>query len=364
MESNSAIRGISFQWPNQISQRIQGHKHQNQGPNPVVYPYAIGPRTTLSGLSKPISNVTIENIELFNAFYGIDLTSMVRHTVRNVIGQPLVVGIRIDNVTEPGGLVENVQFVPLWSSFLQSQDPNSLKQLNVKPKTPSGAFQFANGTAFLIQGAVGQRLLNCFCLGYNIGVRVTASAFGSTLADCQFQGLSTDACRTGVQIDAADPTLGLQFTNFFLTGETDPKFPPTNPNGAAIVVTSSFTSHARFTNGVIWGISPSVTVAGSGSAILSSITFNDDQAGFSPKFSVSCTSGTIVVKSCQFLKRDHHVFLDTGVTKAILMGNIAPNPQATTFDVKNQMLVDQQHGEGKTFIILNGDNVPPYTPPP
>src|SRR5579859_2603965 len=93
--------------------------------------------------------------------------------------------------------------------------------------------------------------------GYNIGVWVTVSATGSD-PNCLFQGLSLDANQPGVQIDTGDPEAGLQFTNFFLTGET--AAPQTNPNGAAIVITSTFgtnpPSHVRFTNGVIWGISP------------------------------------------------------------------------------------------------------------
>jgi hypothetical protein len=137
-----------------------------------------------------------------------------------------------------------------------------------------------------------------------------------------FQGLSIDISRTGIQLDAADPDLGVQFTNTsiapeqVITGNMAPQ-------GAGIVISKTFTSHARFTNGAIWGISPAVKVSGSGSVLLSSFAFNDRDTDV---FSVDCSGGAIAVRGCQFLKLPPgmHVRLGGSVTKAILYGNIAP----------------------------------------
>jgi hypothetical protein len=149
MSPNSAIRGISFQWPNQNDPNFRP-------PPKHTYPYAIGPDPNVSG---PIGNVVIENIELLNAWLGIDLTSMVRHTVRNVLCQAFSVGVLIDNLTEPGGKLENVHLFPGWSGFAQTQ---------FETTPPIAEYQFMNGTGFLIKGVIGERLTNCCALGYNI----------------------------------------------------------------------------------------------------------------------------------------------------------------------------------------------------
>ena len=137
------------------------------------------------------------------------------------------------------------------------------------------------------------------------------------------------------QIDTADSNMGLQFTNSFLTGEANVYLPPTS-NGAAIVITSGFSSHVRFTNGVIWGVSPAVKVDGIGSVLLSGFTFNDSNVNLASVTGVGPNTGvggTLLVRGCQFAKQTNHVRLGSNLAKALLVGNIATHPMATGFVV-------------------------------
>src|SRR5262249_47009561 len=288
--SNSAIRGISFWYTN-----------QNKDNNPIVYPFTIGADPSIINPfpGNTLASIVIENIELMAAYNGIDLTACSRHFVRNIVGQVFNIGVKFDYILDVGR-VENVHLPLYWSGFRQS-----IANGGVATTPVIAAYQWGSGTAFLIQRTDAQEVFNCFALGYNRGVWLKSGTQGDP--NCQFQGLSFDTCRTCIQIDAGDRDTGLQFTNTFLAAET--VFVQTLTTGAAILVSSSFTSHVRFTNGVIWGLSPSV-VSNGGNVVFTNMTFNDSNTSI---YSVKATGGTIAFNQCQFLKASHHVQLTSGV---------------------------------------------------
>src|SRR5262249_7772887 len=125
VSNNSAVRGISFLWPN-----------QNKDLAPIAFPFAIGPVPGPSAAS-----VSIQDLEFQDAYQGINATHIDRHVIRNVIGQAFFIGILVDGVGDVGRL-ENVHFIPLWSNFLQNPQTGA-----VTP--PIALWQFQNGTAFL-----------------------------------------------------------------------------------------------------------------------------------------------------------------------------------------------------------------------
>jgi hypothetical protein len=310
---NSCVRGISFQWPNQ----------QPSFTSPLQYPFAIGRASTTTGAT----NATIENVELLNPYQGIDATYLGRHTIRNVIGQPLYIGIFVDSVGDVGR-IENVHFAPIWSEFSQDQFGNA--------SPPIWKWQFENGTAYYFKRTDGQMVSNCFAYGYNVGVRAQGFPtfpFGPWI---QFESLSLDTCRTGVLIEAAEPVAGLQFSNCLISGElTGAK---TNPDGAAVVITGAFTSHVRFTNCAFRAFSPAVWIkapSGSefGNVLLSACAFND-KGPSSTSYSVTAQGGRVAVTGCQFLKASQHVQLASTVHRAIVLGNMG---SGAGLDVFNSM---------------------------
>src|SRR5205085_4917354 len=108
---------------------------------PTPYPYTIAMRG---------KNPAVLDVELLNAFNGIDAATSERHLIRNVCGQPLRRGIYVDNILDIGR-IENVHFNPWFS------EQPKLKQ-----------WQMENGEAFIFGRADWEYVLNTFCFGYNV----------------------------------------------------------------------------------------------------------------------------------------------------------------------------------------------------
>jgi hypothetical protein len=330
LQNNSAVRGISFMWPNQ----------NPMAATPTAYPFAIGPFGNTSQGTVGPCDILIENIEIVNAYQGIDLTGAARHVVRNVFGQALSVGLLIEAILTDVGRLENVHFNPYWA-YLQSDGVTLY---------PVALWQFQNGTAFLIKSTCAQMITNCSVFFANRGVWLTTDPLGNT-PYCQFQGLSLDTCRIGVQVDAGTSNPGIQFTSSFIAGEQTN--PPTLTTGAAILINSSFASHVRFTNGAIWGYTPAVNINGSGEVVFSDFTFNDFSGNPSVQVNgtggalftgctfnntaasppLNCNSGNLTVTGCHFLKQTGpHVVIGGPVAKAVVVGNVA-TASGSTFQV-------------------------------
>jgi hypothetical protein len=296
LKNDCTVRGISFFWPRQ----------QTSMSPPLSYPFALA-KDRLAGSAV---NVTIENIELRNAYQGIDATNMPRHLIRNVVGQAFFMGIVVDAVGDVGRL-ENVHFAPLWSNYTE-------------PVAPVATWQLDNGTAYKFLRTDGQMVTNCFAIYYNIGVLLTAATYPPpNVPWIQFQGLSLDTCRTAIRIEAAETYAGAQFTNCLISAEINSK---TDPNGAGVVVTNTFTSHLRFVGCAFRGYSPAVWLqtGTTGSVDLSACAFYDTLYSGRP-YSVTAEAGSIVVSGCQFLKTSKHVSLTGSVSKGIVLGNLFPN---------------------------------------
>jgi len=314
LSSNSAVRGISFQWPDQA---LNMH--------PMHYPFAVGADPNASGV---ITDATIEDIELLNAFRGIDLTNMDRHTVRNVIGQAFCIGVRIDRCPN-GGSLKDVHFSTLWTGFTQMPDGSVLPFL--------ARSQYALATAFWVKGTKNQRLTNCTAQGYAFGVRVQPGASINFAPKYQFQGIRIVNCPRGIQLAATDPRAEVQFTNLVIAGETRGPRRPGTP-GVAIFIDPAFTARARFTNGLIEGNLPALQVGG-GVVLVSDFTFKDDQLGpgLGPGvYTITGTGGSLSLTGCEFLRADTHVFLGSTMTNALLVGNLVTNAAATGLDVNGQ----------------------------
>jgi len=102
---HGTLEGVSILYPNQTTSGT-----------PVPYPYSIQGGT-----------VTIQNVMLWNSYNGIDLATLPsgRHIVRNVYGQPLNIGISIDQSLDIGR-IKDIHFWPINSNFLSYTEASAI----------------------------------------------------------------------------------------------------------------------------------------------------------------------------------------------------------------------------------------------
>ncbi|MHB9035756.1 MAG: glycosyl hydrolase family 28-related protein [Armatimonadota bacterium] len=134
MSSNSTIKGIAIFHPQQSTT------------SPVAYPWAIRG----NGESNSIIDV-----ELINPWQGVDFATNPcgRHYIRGLYGQPIHLGIHVDQCTDVGR-IEDVHFWPFWTI-----DANS----------PVRQYSTTYGTGFRFGRTAREALQGCFCYGHNTG---------------------------------------------------------------------------------------------------------------------------------------------------------------------------------------------------
>jgi len=166
--NNSTLEGVTIYYPNQVTSNP-----------PIPYPWAIQ--------GGGGDNVTIQNVSLVNPYLGIDLATHTsgRHLVRGVYGQPLLVGIAVDQCYDIGRIME-IHFWPFWT-----QDPNVL------------AFQSINAVTFDFMRTDWEVVQDVFSWGYSIGARFRASAYGSM--NGQMSNINFDNVDVGLQLSDTQP---------------------------------------------------------------------------------------------------------------------------------------------------------------
>lgn len=166
--NNSTLEGVTVYYPNQVTHNP-----------PIAYPWAIR-----GGGGE---NVTIQNVLLVNPYLGIDLAThpSARHLVRCVYGQPLAVGIAVDQCYDIGRIME-IHFWPFWT-----QDPSIV------------AFQSTNAVTFDFMRTDWEVVQDVFSWGYAIGARIRASAYGSM--NGQMSNINFDNVDVGLQLSDTQP---------------------------------------------------------------------------------------------------------------------------------------------------------------
>lgn len=166
--NNSTLEGVTIYYPNQ--------KAANP---PTPYPWAIR--------GGGGDNITIQNVLMVNPYLGIDLAThgCARHLVRFVFGQPLLVGIAVDQCYDIGRIMD-IHFWPFWS-----QDTNV------------EAFQAANAVTFDFMRTDWEVVEDVFSWGYNVGARFRASSHGSM--NGQMSNVNFDNVDVGLQMIDTQP---------------------------------------------------------------------------------------------------------------------------------------------------------------
>ncbi|CAF4116184.1 unnamed protein product [Adineta steineri] len=179
---SSGIEGLQIFYPNQVAKNP-----------PVPYPWTI--RCGQKGLS--IENNFVKNVLLVNSWKGIDAATYQapRHWFENVYGQPLLLGITVDQCYDIGR-INHIHFWPFWS-----QDSALLEWIN------------NNGVTFLFLRTDWEIVEDVFSWGYQTGMAFRTSSFGA--CNGQFTDINFDNVDIGIDVSYTQ-TWGIMFSNLNL----------------------------------------------------------------------------------------------------------------------------------------------------
>lgn len=183
---NSSIVGLSIVYP-----------EQNDPLNIIPYPW------TIRGGSPKVNcdNLSIQNVLLLNPYLGVDFGTFQcgRHLIRGLYGQPLQIGILIDQCYDVGR-IEDVHFWPFWN------------------ETALTSFISNNGFALVLKRSDWQIVHNFFAFGYHVGVHFAKGA-GNHGTNGQFTNLNFDQTDVGLDIYAIQEP-GINISNLNIVGGT------------------------------------------------------------------------------------------------------------------------------------------------
>lgn len=285
INSNAFATGFVVFYPEQLPKGL-----------PVPYPYAI----SMTG-----NNAAIADVELLNAFNGITAVSAHRHYIARIQGQPLNVGIFVDE-TYDIGRIEDVHFNPWFSC-----DPDLL------------FWQTTYGRAFVFGRSDWEYVFNTFAFGYAIGYHFIETPTGSMNGN--FLGLGSDlSVNASVQVDASQAP-GILITNGEFTAFHDKGFTPKAVSDPAqVVVSASNTGPVQFVNTAFWGPTNSVArLYGTGTVSFQSCTFvNWDQVHHDGTAAIRSFDGNLIVQGSNFQQDSPAIELGPATKKASIIGNV------------------------------------------
>ena len=274
---------------------------------PIPYPFAVAMRG---------QNPSLLSCELHNPYQAIDASNNIRHTIKDVLGQPLLMGLFVDAVTDIGR-VENIH----WHASIFSQ---ALTQ-----------WTMTHGTCFKFGRSDWQYVLNTFCWGWRIGYHFFESSSGATNGN--FLGIGADMVAISVLVESTQP-YGVLITNGEFTAFQPPKitlvdvptnvlvYPGTTPNRQGPLA-QSMGSKVSFVNCAFWGhnrvkVNISATVPGSVTDFRDSI-FYDWDLGNKNHSAIHATGGSVTVSGCEFRWDAPQVYIGANVSRALVTENLA-----------------------------------------
>jgi hypothetical protein len=275
LTDNSTLSGVVLFYPRQKTDE-----------EPKPYPWAIAMRG---------SNPAVLDVELLNPYNGIDASKNERHLIRNVSGQPLRRGLYVDVIYDIGR-IENVHFNPWWS---------------MKPALMN--WQMKHGEGFIFGRSDWQYVLNTFCFGYNIGYKFIQTAAGT--CNGNFLGIGADDCFTSLAVEDSAP-YGLLIANgeFVSFHGPDPTMVRVGPTNSGSV---------RFSNCAFWGPCNQIAkIEGRGTVGFSDCTFCAWDHNNEGRSALQVTSGSVLVRGCEFQKDKPQIDLGPEVARAIITDNL------------------------------------------
>lgn len=223
---SSGIEGLQIFYPNQVPRNP-----------PISYPWTI--RCGQKGMS--IENNYVKNVLLVNSWKGIDAATYEspRHWFENIYGQPLSIGIAVDQCYDIGR-INHIHFWPFWSS-----EPALWNWIN------------NNGITFLFQRTDWEIVEDIFSWGYQTGMAFRTSTYGA--CNGQFTDINFDNVDIGIDVSYTQPW-GILFSNINLAnagggshriGILGRAINGTKPTDAAVVVRGA-SFWGQFQQNLVW----------------------------------------------------------------------------------------------------------------
>ena len=292
LNTNSTVSGLTIYYPEQVTDE-----------DPIPYPWTIAMRG---------KNPAAFDLELLNPYQGIDASQNERHNIRNVTGQPLRRGIWVDAIYDIGR-IENVHFNPWWNSHSKVYQ-----------------WQVTNGEAFIFGRADWEYVLNTFCFGYHVGYKFVESSTGA--CNGNFLGIGADDCNRAILIEQSAP-YGILIANGEFTSfhGDDPTMLDVHDTNMGVV---------RISNSAFWGPCNQIAkIGGNGTVGFSDCTFVE-WGSREERAAIQATSGSLLVRGCEFRQRKRHIFLGKSVECAVVTGNLFAGPA----QIENTSSMDVQIG--------------------
>jgi len=298
LQTNDALQGVCVFYPGQ----------NPAGPTPTPYPYTIAMRG---------NNPAVIDVELLNPYNAIDAGHNQRALIRNVHGQPLHIGVYVDQVYDIGR-IENVHWNPWWSM------EKDLFQ-----------WQMENGVGFIFGRTDWHYVLNTFCFGYNIGYKFIATEKGA--ANGNFLGIGADDCYTAVVIEQSAP-YGILITN----GEFVSFH---GPDPTMVRVEATHTGSVRFNNCAFWGpCNRNAVIDGKGTVGFGDCTFVHWGHHREGCHAIEASGGSVLVRGCEFREDRPQVRLGEGVARAIITENLVTGAVRMANESKGNVIIEKNIG--------------------
>ncbi|MBO4547933.1 MAG: hypothetical protein J5758_01830, partial [Abditibacteriota bacterium] len=294
--SNCGVKGVVIYYPENDYKSVP----------PTPYPPCI------AGYRGDNQNVI--DVMLWNPYEGIRLVGVGRSYISKVYGYPAKRGLYIDKCFDISR-VENCHFWPFG---------------NTAAANPAyGEWINKFGVAFEFARTDWQYVYNCFCFGYGVGYKFSASDAGG--CNGNFLGLGADSCAAGVLVEAAQAP-GLLITN----GEFVGRWRSHDSVGVDVLKTAA--GNVSLANCSFWG-PLCYGVRNAGDNYLSVIGCHFENFGTA---AIDAEKGSAIIQGNTFQAGPKHLILGEGVKEAIVNANAA----------SERFIIDDRTG-GKVLTALN-----------
>ncbi len=277
LHQSSGVRGLTIFYPDQIVTDIQ------------AYPWCIQGQ----GMHCSVRDVT-----LVNPYRGIDFGTYPNelHLVENVFGQPLRLGVFVDQTTDIGRL-QNVHFNP--HAWMRAAHPSA----KFKPQLLFDYLE-EHFVGFLIGKTDWEYMRDCFCIFPKIGFHFVDAGHGpgnTVLTQC-----GADICPVAVQVDACQAHAGIAFTNAQIMG--------------TVIIGPTNRGPVKFVNSGFWTIpktNEQVINNGTGTVTLSACHFADWGVADREAPCIRINKGAAIIQGCDFINPRKKQILIDGEAKGV-----------------------------------------------
>ena len=261
-------------------------------------------------------NAAIEDVELLNSYIGIWAVKAHRHYIARVQGQPINIGVYIDE-TYDIGRIEDVHFNPWFCNNIGYMYEQT---------------QF--GRSFVMGRSDWEYVFNTFSFAYSIAYHFIETQTGSMNGN--FLGIGADyACNASIVVEASQAP-GLLITNGEFTSFHNEAFAPNNSFlSAQVIVNKNNKGPIVFSGCSFWGPSQNIarlygdsTTTFEGSQFVQwNLQKKDEDAA-----ALYANNGNLVVTACEFQMNGTQIEMDVGAKKVIVSNNIFKQGMYTRID--------------------------------